>query len=267
MKRASYFSRVGVKTVKSQLDSVFAAEVLDVASLRSLARCGDDIPKTYRWRVWTHLLLGWRSMTAVPFLSQQLQAKYSDLRRAAVVLNEEALQKAKKSRRKAAEMLFMLQLLCRVRGSHVEGSPEELESVLQVFVGVFPEEAAAQAFYCFERTLLQSRAEVVALCNRTREMLSRGQQELVEVVDDRVLRSWFCSLFAVAFRDQVLIVWDALFSFEPLEQVGFLAAMACAIVRLNVRPEAASEVIKITTPVSQVLQFAIQIHENKKSTV
>ncbi len=265
MKRASYFSRVGVKTVKSQLDAVFAAEVLDVASLRQLARCGDDIPKTYRARMWTHLLLGWRSMTVVPFLTGQLQGKYGDLRRAAVVLNQEALDKVKKPRRKATEMLLMLQLLRRVRGSHVEGSPEELESVLLVFLGVFPEEAAAQAFFCFEQSLQQSRAEVVALCNRTREMLSRGQQELVEVVDDRVLRSWFCTLFAAAFRDQVVLVWDALFSYEPLEQGGFLAAVACAIVRLNVRPEVSAEVLKITTPVPQIVKLAIQIHENKKT--
>jgi hypothetical protein len=265
MKRASYFSRVGVKTVKSQLDAVFAAEQLDVASLRQLARCGDDIPKTYRARVWTHLLLGWRSLTVVPFLAGQLQGKFGDLRRAALVLNQESLEKVKKSRRKAAEMLTMLQLLSRVRGSQAEGTPEELESVLLVFLGVFPEEAAAQAFYCFERSLLQSRAEVVSLCNRTREMLTRGQQELVDVVDDRVLRSWFCTLFAAALRDQVILVWDALFSYEPMEQGGFLAATACAIVRLNVRPEASTEVLKITTPVAQIVRLAIQIHENKKT--
>ncbi len=265
MKRVSYFSRVGVKTVKSQLDGVFSAEMLDMASLRALARCSDDIPKSLRARLWTHLLFGWRSTASAPFLGQQLQSKFADLRRAAVVLNEEALEKKKKMQRKSAELLAMFQLLCRVSGQAVEGTPEELESVLLIVLSVFPEDGTALAFYCFQRMMsTQSRAEVNAMCSRTKELLGRGQQEKTDFVNDKLLRSWFTTLFVAAFREQVVYVWDVLFSFEPLERESFWCAVACAIIKLNVRPEAVSEVVKITTPVQQVLKLAIQIHENKR---
>ncbi len=285
MKRTSYFSRVGVRTSKSQLDAVFSAEMLDMASLRALARCAEDIPKTLRARVWTHLLFGWRSTAATagiptesarvgtklnhsiraPFLTQQLQSKFGDLRRAAIVLNEEALEKRRKTQRKPAELMAMFQLLCRVNGQAVESTADELDSVLQIVLSVFPEDGTALAFFSFHRMVSTlNRAEVNAMCSRTKDLLSRGQQEKTDFVDDKLLRSWFCTLFVSAFAGQVVYVWDILFSFEPPEREGYLCAVACAIVKLNVRPEAVSEVVKITTPVQQVMKLALQIQDNKR---
>ena len=265
MRRSSYFGRVGVSTVKSRLDAVLGAEMVEPEALRALAR--EELPKNYRARVWAHLLLGWKSSASVTFLTQQVHAKYADLRRVMLVLSDEGKKKPRRPspETRVTEMMAMLRVQSRLMTSlHMEATPEELEAMLSVFVGVFEDNALA--YYCFQRKLLRTKAEANALCARTLDMLhSRGQQEVVELVDGKMLRTWFRSLFAVAFRDQVVTLWDVLFSMETEDAFNsFLCATAVAIIKLNVRPDATE--FKLTAPVGQVIKLAVTIHENKKQS-
>jgi hypothetical protein len=114
---------------------------------------------------------------------------------------------------------------------------------------VFPDDDAL-TFYCFQKKLLHSKGEVNLLCNRTMELL--GTQD---VVDDKTLRSWFRSLFVVAFKDvdDALFYLDTLFAWDKEGAFqSFLCATAVAIVKLNLRPDVSE--FKIVSPVLEIMK-------------
>ncbi len=247
-----YFQSLGVNIFKSQLESLFASDVADVPALCAIILKGDPLPKMYRSRAWLHLLLNWKAFSSFSFLSQQLQSKFADLQRVTLLLSEEAKKKDKKAKKKkperVAEMLEMLKVQQRMSSNKaIEATQEELEAMLNVFMSVFPDDDAL-AFYCFQKRLLTSKAEVNSLCNRTMELL--GTQD---AVDDKTLKSWFRSLFVVVWQsdDDSLLYLDILFASENFQ--SFLCATAVALVKLNLRPDVLD--FKVASPISEVIRF------------
>jgi hypothetical protein len=135
-----YFQTLGVNIHKSQLELLFQSDVADVPALCAIVLKGDPLPKMYRSRAWLHLLLGWKASSSFPFLTQQLQAKFGDLQRVTLLLNEEERSKKKdkktkkKKQERAAEMMEMLRVQQKMSKVSIEATAEEQEAILNVFM-------------------------------------------------------------------------------------------------------------------------------------
>lgn len=167
--RATYFSKLGLKLVKAQLDTLFSAEVVDLAVLRGIAR-SQEIPSNFRERVWMHLLFGWTFSANVPFLRDQQRQKFEDLRRVSMAMRDAKSiadgKTRKRQQKRAFELLLVLKTHAQLSGRMFDASWDEIEGVLATVAQVMQEDA--QCYFAVWKMLemIGTKAEVTFCVQR-----------------------------------------------------------------------------------------------------